>query len=105
MTEPTLVFRNDGAAGLEIVANFALFAGREATPAEIDRLGDALLELVPTVEIVCEQRYEIDREGRASVYQVRVVVADDPGASPDDLAAAVETWARECIAERRLISP
>lgn len=77
-------------------------AGREATPAEVDRLGDALLEHVDTAKIVCEQRTEIDRERRAGVYQVRVELPES-GGTRDALVGTVDAWARDCIAERRLI--
>ena len=103
MSEPTLVFTDDGAAGA-VVCNFGMYAGREATPAEIERLGEALLVDVAAVEVVCEHRYEFDRERRGTVYQIRVAV---PGGGPGTarLAERVEAWARECMDERRLITP
>ena len=79
----------------ELVVNFGLFAGREATPAEIYRLGERLLDLVPSVEIVAEQRYEFDREVEATVYQLRVRTDE-----PADLADLVHAWAEDCIRER-----
>ena len=98
MSEPTLVFTENGA----VVCNFGIHAGREATPAEVERLGEALLAYAAEVEILCEQRYTFDREHRASVYQVRVRA---PEGSAEALAPAIEAWARECIAERRLMTP
>lgn len=104
MTDPTLVLVNEDAGRIELVVNFGLFAGREATPAEIDRLAEALLPDVEPLEIVCEQRYEFDREREAKVYQVRISVADD-GELRDSLVEAVEEWVNDCIADRRLLSP
>ncbi|MGH3045700.1 MAG: hypothetical protein ACRDNC_01675, partial [Gaiellaceae bacterium] len=74
MSQPTLVFVADaeGDADLELVVNFGIFAGREATPAEVERLAHALLEELESVEIICEQRYEFDREVEATVYRIRV---------------------------------
>jgi len=105
MTDPTLVFANDDADRAELVVNFGLFAGREATPAEIDRLAEALLPDVEPLEIVCEQRYEFSRENEAKVYQVRIVLPEDDDELRDSLVETVEEWARDCIADRRLISP
>ncbi|MBA2615502.1 MAG: hypothetical protein H0U90_06950 [Actinobacteria bacterium] len=102
MNDPSLVFVGDTAGGRAVLVNFAVHAGREATAAEIDRLGDALLEHVDEAEIVCEQRTEIDRGGRASIYQIRVELPDGH-AEQDALVGTVEAWARDCIAERRLI--
>jgi hypothetical protein len=102
MTDPALVFANDRA---ELVVNFGLFAGREATPAEIDRLAEALLPDVEPLEIVCEQRYEFSREHEAKIYQVRVVLPEDDDELRDSLVETVEEWARDCIADRRLLSP
>ena len=105
MTDPTLVFVKEDSGRVELVVNFGLAAGREATPAEIDRLAEALLPDVEPLEIVCEQRYEFDREREAKVYQVRIAVSDDDGELRDSLLETVEEWVRDCIADRRLISP
>lgn len=105
MTDPTLVFANVDAGGVELVVNFGLFAGREATPAEIDRLAEVLLPDVEPLEIVCEHRYEFDREREAKVYQVRIALPEDDGELREALVETVEEWARDCIADRRLLSP
>jgi hypothetical protein len=104
VTDPTLVFVNAGPDRVELVVNFGLFAGRDATPAEIDRLAEALLPDVEPLEIVCEQRYEFDREREAKIYQVRIGVTDD-GELRESLLETVEEWVRDCIADRRLLSP
>ena len=104
MSDPELVVVHEQDAGLELVVNFGVFAGRDATRAEIERLARALLVEVDPVEIVCEQRYELDREHEASVYVVRVLVPPEQAALRDSLLPATEAWARECIAERRFIS-
>ena len=104
MDEPALVFRNEADA-LELVVNFAVYGGREATRAEIDRLGASLLALVDEVEVICETRYRFDREREATVYQVKVELPPGAVAARDDVQAAVETWAEDCIAERGVMTP
>ena len=88
--------------------NFGVFAGRGATPAEIDELAAALLPKVGDVSIVAEERHEIGEDAEASLNQVRIEVSPDH--VPDDereldvlcgrLVEAAESWARGCIAER-----
>jgi hypothetical protein len=92
MAEATLVFETGSG---ELVVNFGVFSGREATPAEIYRLGERLLNLVPSLEIVAEQRYEFDRQVEATVYQLRLNL--DP---VDGVGQIVQDWAEDCIAER-----
>lgn len=107
MDEPALVFASERDGALELVVNFAVYGGREATPAEIDRLGDTLLERCERFEVVCETRYGFDREHRASVYRIRVELPRGVGvgAGEEAVRATVEDWARDCIDERRLITP
>jgi hypothetical protein len=110
--EPTIAFPVDDPhqPGLEIRVNFGVFAGRAATPAEIDRLAEWLLDEVGEVSIISEERHEIDANVEASVHQVRVEVASDrvpadPGLANAQRAKLVERadhWARACIAERHV---
>jgi hypothetical protein len=93
--------------GLEVTVNFGMFAGRAATPAEIDALAESLLPYVGEVTIVSEERHEISREVEASVHQVRVEVSKDnvPDGDLTDalerrLVEAAERWAETCIADR-----
>jgi hypothetical protein len=107
MEEPALVFPSERTDGRELIVNFGVYGGREATPAEIDRLGDTLLAAAERFEVVCETRYAFDREHRASVYRIRVEIPADaaPDAAIEAARAAVEEWAQDCIDERRLITP
>ena len=105
MSDPAFSFIEDTDDGFAVVVNFALYAGRDPTQAEIDRLADALLEEIESLEIVSEQRLEIDRAGRASVHQVRVELAEASEPRRVELAARVEAWARDCIAERSVLTP
>jgi len=110
--DPLLVFpvRAPQPPGLEIRVNFGMFAGREATPAEIQELGAALLPETGEAEIVAEHRFEITEESEADVHQVRVEVPQ-PALPADDfmvgelagrLVGIAERWAQGCIAERRV---
>jgi hypothetical protein len=93
---------------LEVRVNFGIFAGREATAAEIDDLAEQLLEKVSSVSIVSEERHEIGPAHEASVHQVLVEVAEDevpPGRGVRESLAELlldtaERWARECIDAR-----
>ena len=108
--DPQLAFcvREAEPPGVEVRVNFGVFAGRGATPAEIDDPASALVPKVGEVSIVAEERHEIGEDTEASLNQVRIEVASDH--LPDDereldvlcgrLVEAAETWARGCIADR-----
>ena len=95
-------------AGLEIRVNFGVFAGRDATSAELEELGKLLVPEAGEVSIVGEQRHEISEEAEIVLHQVRVsispeMVPDDPGARKElceRLVTLAEIWARQCINER-----
>ena len=61
---------------IEVCVNFGVFAGRDATRAEIDRLATWLLDEVGEVSIVSEERLETDGDVEASVHQVRIQVTN-----------------------------
>jgi hypothetical protein len=108
--EPQLAFyeRHPEPPGLEVRVNFGIFAGRAATPAEIDDLAEMLLPKVGEVSIVAEDRHEIGDTTEASLHQVRIEV--DPSHIPDDeheadvlagrIVEAADSWARGCVAAR-----
>ena len=94
---------------IEVRINFGVFAGRDATAAEIDRLAQWLLDEVGEVSIISEERHEIDAQVEASVHQVRIELTD--GVPADELSrrtlekriiARAEHWARQCVAERHV---
>lgn len=109
--EPALVFAAPKRVvpAVELRVNFGLFAGREATPAEIETLGRELLAKVSHVSIVSERHHEIGAEAECTVHQLRIEVP--PDALPlwecdlpemrGRLIEVTERWARACIAERR----
>jgi hypothetical protein len=112
-TEPsTLAFavHEQEPPGLEVRVNFGMFAGREATPAEIDELATSVLEKVASVSIVAEERHEIDSHSEAAVHQVRIEL--DAESLPDErrdreelagrLIETAERWVHACIADRSI---
>ena len=94
---------------IEVRINFGVFAGREATPAEIDRLAKWLLDEVGEVSIISEERHEIDAQVEASVHQVRIeltegVPADEEGRRTLEqrILERAEYWAHQCVADRHV---
>jgi hypothetical protein len=85
-------------AGWEVRVNFGVFAGRHATPAEIEELAQALAPEFRHVTIVAEERYELSDRSAMSVHQVRIELPDDVDA--DRVVVLAEHWAQACIAER-----
>jgi hypothetical protein len=101
--------RKHDTPAIEVRVNFGVFAGRDATSAEIDRLAQWLLDEVGEVTIISEERHEIDAQVEASVHQVRIeltngVPADDIGrrALEQRILERAEYWARQCVAERHV---
>ena len=96
------------ATGLEIRVNFGIFAGRDATTAELEELGKLLVPEAGEVSIVGEERHEMSDSGEVMLHQVRVAipeerVPDDPTDRTDwceRLVTLAEIWARQCIHER-----
>ena len=83
----------------DIRVNFGMFAGREATQAEIDDLAHTLLAEVEAVTVVAEHRTIVDRDVEASVHQIRVELG---GEDPQRPLLLAEQWAEACIAERHV---
>ena len=101
----SLLVREQEEPGIEIRANFGVFAGRHATPAEIDELALALRDFVPSFAIVSEERHEFADAVEASVHQVVVEVPQEHAGHGADVLAeqvvlAANGWALECIASR-----
>jgi hypothetical protein len=90
---------------LKVRVNFGLFAGRHATPAELDDLAHALRELVPAFTVVSEERHEFADDVEAAVHQVVIEVAFVHADADADILAerivlAAGEWASACIATR-----
>ena len=102
MDDAAIAFISEqGDSPLGVRINFGIFAGRHATPAEIDDLARSLLPLLDRVTIVAEERHEISHDSEASVASVRVVLTEQPSPElAESLLKRCEHWARDCIAER-----
>jgi hypothetical protein len=95
-------------AGIEIRINFGVFAGRDATTAELEELGKLLLPEAGEVSIIGEERHDLSKDVEVVLHQVRVAVP--PEVVPADraertqfcerLVTLAEIWARQCINER-----
>jgi hypothetical protein len=108
--EPPIAFceRRPARTALEVRINFGVFAGRDATAAEIDDLGQLLLPEVGDVAVIAEQRRELSDDSEVALHQVRVEIDEDR--LPQDeyelgelcgrLVAIAEQWTRECVAAR-----
>jgi hypothetical protein len=94
--------------GLELRVNFGVFAGRDATSAELEELARLLVPQVGEVAIVAEQRHEVADGTEVVLHQVRVEVAadrlperrDERQALEEKLVATAEFWTRACVADR-----
>jgi hypothetical protein len=101
----SLLVREHEEPGIEVRVNFGVFAGRHATPAEIDELALGLRALAPEFAIVAEERHEFGDAVEARVHQVVVEVPREHACERADVLAerivlAANGWALECIASR-----
>ena len=101
----SLLVRKHDEPGIEVRVNFGVFAGRHATPAEIDELAVALRDFVPSFAILSEERHEFGPAVEASVHQVVVEVPQEQAGGELEFVAgqvvhAANGWARDCIASR-----
>ena len=113
-TEPPIALafaaRTHEQPGLEIRINFGMFAGRQATAAELDELGRELLPRVHEVSIINEERHDLADGSEFALHQVRIEVpSEDVPADDHDLdelrgrlIEVAERWAQACIAERHV---
>ena len=90
---------NEASAGSrELRINFGVYAGRSATPAEIDSLARMLLPELGDVTVVAEDRRELNDRSETSLHQVRVELP--AGADVERVIATAEEWARAHIEDR-----
>jgi len=100
MSEPALAFQEADHArpALVVRVNFGVYAGRNATQAEIDDLARSLRDISDSVAIVAEERHEFGGDVEAMLRQIVVEIESEVVA--EDVIARAETWARTCIAAR-----
>jgi pyruvate-formate lyase-activating enzyme len=100
--DTTIAFvRPAAGGGAEIVVNFGLLSGREATLAEVDRLARRLCDVMPEVRVHAIRTHDMGRDAEAVVHQV-VVEAGPASAEAERLRAISEEWATDCAEERSL---
>lgn len=101
MAQPSFAFVADHTEppGVEIRVNFGVFAGREATAAEIEELARDLRTRVDQFSVSAEQHFEFG-VGEASVHLVRIGVDEADDELRGRLLEIAERWAQACIAER-----
>jgi len=90
---------------LQVRVNFGVFAGRNATQAEIDDLAGMLNDEVASFAIVAEERHEFGNAVEASLRQVVIEIPPEhAGSDIDDLCervmARAEQWAAAAIHSR-----
>ena len=107
--EPAIAFcvRTHEDPAVEVRVNFGVFAGRHATPAEIDDLAHALRDEIGTFTIVAEDRHEFGGDVEAALHQVVIEVSSEyAGGAPDALCERMVTvadaWASACFASRQV---
>jgi hypothetical protein len=107
LTEPTIAFRvrERDEPGLEIRVNFGMFAGRNATQAEIDDLAGSLNDIVGSFTVVAEEVHEFGGAVEASLRQIAIRIAtenagDDAELLGERVVARAEAWASDCIRSR-----
>lgn len=102
--DPTIAFRvqQQEESALEVRVNFGVYAGRNATAAEIDDLARALRTEVSRFSITGEARHEFGNDVETSLHLVVVVV--EGAALPENVSerilTLVERWATDCVAAR-----
>ena len=102
-----IAFRVHGreTAALEVRVNFGVFAGRNATQAEVDELADGLQEIVACFAIIAEERHEFGNDVEASARQMVIEILPeyvdaDLETLGERVVARAERWAKACIDER-----
>jgi len=105
LSEPSLAFRADDheRPACTVRVNFGIYAGRNATQAEIDDLARALSRIVESFAIAAEERHEFGGAVETAIRQT-VIEIQDVGGEDDELCdrviACAEAWAASCIRSR-----
>ncbi|HYI74605.1 MAG TPA: hypothetical protein VEW90_04975 [Gaiellaceae bacterium] len=86
-----------------VVVNFGVLTGREATQAELDRLAHSLRRAgaAPEMTVTASRRQDYGREVEAVVHQVHVEAVGLPVTDFENLCTE---WAVDC-AEDRTVEP
>src|SRR3954468_17513918 len=96
--EVLTVVKEASAGSRELRINFGVFAGRSATPAEIDQLARMLLPELGDVTITAEDRRELNDRSETSLHQVRIELAESTDV--ERVIEVAEEWAQAHIDDR-----
>jgi hypothetical protein len=96
-------------AGLELRINFGVFAGRDATSAELEELGKLLVSEAGEISIVGEERHEMSEEAEvvpSGASLGREQRANDRAGRKfcERLVTGGDLGARQCISEHAELS-
>ncbi|HZS24291.1 MAG TPA: hypothetical protein VFA30_04820 [Gaiellaceae bacterium] len=99
------IVREPAKPAVEVRVNFGVFAGRNATQAEIDDLARALNDEVESFAVLAVERHEFSGDSETSLRQVVIEVTEAyAGPEPEQLAERIvqraERWAAACIHDR-----
>jgi hypothetical protein len=104
MSDLVITHETRPSPAMQFLVNFGVFAGREATRLEMERLAARLLRTLPAVTVCAERRLEASGHSFAELHQVRVEIDRALPAGEEDveslrlqLAAEIEEWARDCL--------
>jgi len=105
--EPVISWDTSPAVAMTFLVNFGIFAGRNVSRLELERLGHQLLHVVEGVTVVSEHRLEFVEGSSIDLHQVRVAIdravlpADEPDieALRARIAGLVADWVRSCLTE------
>jgi hypothetical protein len=102
--DPAVAFRvrEHERPALEVRVNFGVLTGRPVTPAEIDDLAHELRGLVPSFEIVAEERHEFGGDREVSLHQVVIEIAESRDDLAMDVVGVAERWASACYEARHI---
>ena len=105
--DPAIAFRIEPHEGpaLEVRVNFGVYAGRNATAAEIHDLARSLRTEISRFAVIAEARHAFGDDVETSLHQVvievdgqsKLALLDGVG---ERVVALAERWASACIASR-----
>jgi hypothetical protein len=104
--DPAIAFRVDPhEPALEVRVNFGVYAGRNATAAEIDDLAHALRSEISAFAVIAEARHEFGNDVETALHQVVIQVDKQDGldlaaGAADRIIEIANRWAAACIASR-----
>ena len=105
--EPVISWDTSPAVAMAFLVNFGIFAGRDVSRLELERLGHHLLRVVDGATLVSEHRFELAEGSSIDLHQVRVSIDRDvlPADEPDiealrmRIARLLDEWMRSCLTD------